>query len=199
MALNTARPLSVVSAIALVFGALSPLTAGTARACSCVSIEDVAQPVGWSDVIVIGTVTGVRTQDPGSVYPDQDAIVSVDTYLKGSGPSEIVADDGVSSADCGMFNSSYVGREMLLFLNIADGRYTTSSCSGNHIIEGDPSQDSYVIAVVDVLNPAALPATGAGPRAGEPTTAPFPALKTMALALLIPAMMLGTAALWPRR
>ena len=95
------RFLLPLAAVAIA-GSLQPAGLRPAYACSCVGYSP-EEKVANADVIAIGTVSRIfdnpfTIPDPkrtnGEVtLQDVDAVVSVERYLKGTGPAEIVADD----------------------------------------------------------------------------------------------------------
>ena len=138
------RFLLLLAAVAIT-GLLLPAGLRPAYACSCVGYSP-EEKVANADVIAIGTVSRIfdnpyTIPDPkrtnGEVtLQDVDAVVSVERYLKGTGPAEIVADDPQSGGGCGIFEELSVGSRYLLFLTGTTSPFTTNLCSGSLPIEG---------------------------------------------------------------
>lgn len=204
-------PLTIVALIGLMWGRVAP-----AYACSC-AVQPVAERLAFYNHAVVGTV--VRLVDDPSEgyaegYPDKDAVVSVERYLKGSGPAEIVADDPVGDADCGFFSEASVGQRYVLFLgtddlfgNSDDGAVYTHLCAGNEIAS------DALIAEVEAVTGSGVPPDGGQP-VPDPSTpvediepfseetddAEFPLLPVAVAATLGPlALLAGAAFVWRRR
>ena len=179
-------------------------------ACSC-AIRPVAESVGFYDAVVIGTVLRL-TDDPDASFPDKDAVVSVERYLKGSGPQEIVADDPVGDADCGFFGEASVGERYVLFLSDEDlfgdgddGLLHTHLCAGNQL-----ASDDFLAEVEAVTGPGVAPdgaATSPDPDPMPNETEPlsetegsgFPYVPVAAGTVGTLAVLLGAAFAWRRR
>jgi hypothetical protein len=102
---------ALAATAALLWQSVTPV-----QACSCIAPTGDRVPFYSSNakIVLVGTVNEiVETEERG--IRDFDLRVTVETYLKGSGPSEIVADDPIGQGDCGMFDPSYLGKRYVLF------------------------------------------------------------------------------------
>lgn len=200
-------PLAIATMAGLLFSSITP-----AHACSC-AVQPVPERVAFYSHVVVGTVTGL-TDDGELSYPDKDALVSVERYLKGSGAGEIVADDPVGDADCGFFSEASVGQRYVLFLgtddifeNSDDGALYTHLCAGNEIAS------DALIAEVEVVTGSGVPpddgvpvpdpstpVEDVAPLGEETGDAEFPLLPVAVAATLGPlALLAGAAFVWRRR
>ena len=166
------RFLLPLAAIA-VAGLLLPAGARPAYACSC-AVQSVEDYVANADVIVIGTVVQVvdatdqfratpeKSEGTGiASVADIDAVVSVERYLKGAGPAEIVADDPPSGGSCGFLDESSLGQRYLLFLTGDASPFATHLCSGSTPLEGaqidQERADEMLQEVRAITGPGTLP------------------------------------------
>lgn len=134
-------PLATVA----IAGLLLPTGVRPAHACTCTGYSP-EEKVANADVIAIGTVSRIfdnpytmpdpKTTSGEVTIDDVDAVVSVERYLKGTGPAEIVADDPQSGGGCGIFEELSAGSRYLLFLTREDSDFRTHLCSGSLPIEG---------------------------------------------------------------
>jgi len=203
-------PLAIAAMAGLLFSSITP-----AHACSC-AVQPVAERLAFYNHAVVGTVLRL-VDDPSEGYaegyPDKDAVVSVERYLKGSGPAEIVADDPVGDADCGFFSEGSVGQRYVLFLgsdaifgNSDDGALYTHLCAGNEIAS------DALIAEVEAVTGSGVPPNDDEPVPGPSTPvedvvplseetddAEFPLLPVAVAATLGPlALLAGAAFVWRR-
>ena len=137
------RFLLPLAAVAIT-GLLLPAGLRPAYACSC-ALLSTEEYVNNADVIAIGTVVQlIETaeqfppveEESDGIIPDIDAVVSVERYLKGTGPAEIEVDDPPSGGTCGIFEELSVGSRYLLFLTGTTSPFTTNLCSGSLPVEG---------------------------------------------------------------
>jgi hypothetical protein len=138
-------------------------------------------------------------------FPDKDAAVSVERYLKGSGPQEIVVDDPVGDADCGFFGEASVGQRYVLFLQDEGAALTTHLCAGN-----EPASDAFVAEIEEVTGPGVTPDDAVTPPDPDPMpneTEPlsetegsgFPYVQVAVGAMGTLALLLGAAFAWRAR
>ncbi len=167
------------------------------HACSCVpDAFEPAEQLARSDLILVGTVTGLRLVNPVTPLPtpadpgestepillpqaDVEWSVRVDEYIKGSGPETVEVRSStmvtVSPGEVTIQSGTnplcgYAPQRdarLLLYLT-GSGPYTTSACSGNWEIL--PENETDVQARIDELRAAltAAPPTQVGlPPAGS--------------------------------
>lgn len=190
-------PITIVALIGLIWGRVAP-----AHACSC-AVQPVPERVAFYSHAVVGTVLRL-VDDPSEGYaegyPDKDAVVSVERYLKGSGPTEIVADDPVGDADCGFFGEASVGQRYVLFLsnddifgNSDDGGLYTHLCAGNEI-----ASDTLIAEVEAITGPGVAPDDVDPPSEAKGSNFPYvPVAIAATLGWL--ALLAGAAFVWRRR
>jgi len=174
-------PLSLVALAGSMHSAATP-----ARACSCAGLTT-AEYVRQADIVAMGKVVRLTTAEDGSQPPDQDAMVLVERYLKGDGPSEIAVDDPPSSASCGIFDAGSLGKRYLLFLTGETSPLETNLCSRTTELAGEPGDQQLLEDVAAI--------TGSGSPAGEG----FPWLPVIAPAAVFGAALLGASAFVLRR
>lgn len=193
---------AVLSTIGMLASSVTP-----AHACYCaLSPERLAEPealgplVTEAGAIVIGTVAEVH---PGNFLPemtgDVDAVVSVERYLKGSGPERIEVDDPASDSDCGFISEASVDQRYLLVLTLSGEGYKTHVCAGNAILSGDsisPNAERYIAGIEAITGP------GEPPTPSESTADEHGPRELMwVAAVIIPLAFLAVAVLapWHRR
>ena len=138
-------PLALAATAALLWQSVTP-----AQACWC--IRPTGDPAAFyssnAKIVLVGTVNEiVETEERGT--RDFDVRVTVETYLKGSGPSEIVADDPIGAGDCGMFDPSYLGKRYVLFFWDDQEEFRTGLCSGN-----TPASEEFIQQVTTAAGTA---------------------------------------------
>jgi len=166
-----------------------------AYGCSCVP-SSTQQKVENTDVIVIGTVVRLVEDPDERVGTDLevDGIVSVERYLKGSGPSEIEVDDPPSGGLCGFLDQASAGRRYLFFLKGEGAHFSTSSCAGSIPITEDAASQQHLRDVeAAVAGAGSLPDTGSAPPSEEPGS------DTLWLAIIIGSSLAGASAWLVRR
>ena len=190
-------PLPIV--FALLF---APLQASdTAYACSCAETT-VEERVQSADVVAIGTVLSLYEDETidGLGLVDIDAVVSVSTYYKGSGPSEIAVDDPADGGTCGIIGEGSVGREAVLFLTLDDGQYMTNLCAGTQFFDSTDDFLAETIVEIEAVTGPGVPPDDVTPQE-EPTehTESTPWAVVRRLALIIPLAVLIVPAFFRRR
>ena len=167
-------PLPIV--FALLFAPLQTAS-DRAYACSCAPTT-VEERVLSADVVAIGTLTSlyedrmtVPFKDGEIGIVDADGVFAIDTYYKGSGPSDIAVDDPPDGGTCGFVSSDSVGREAVLFLELSDGEYVTHICAGSHFIYGDQDFRAETIAGIEAVTGPGQPPDGP-PQASPPQEEP---------------------------
>lgn len=120
-------PLALAATAALLWQSATP-----ARACSCV-YSNTAEFVDFADRIVIGRLH-LSDQVSGAV------LVSVETYLKGSGSAEVAVGD-LGPGDCSYRFGLVDGSRHVLLLRVNETGLSTSSCSGSVRLDGDGDSD----------------------------------------------------------
>ena len=158
-------PLAAIAIAGLLFTGTRP-----AYGCSCLP-SSTQQKVENTDVIVIGTVVRLVEDPDEGVRTDfeVDGIVSVERYLKGSGPSEIEVDDPPSGGLCGFLDQTSTGKRYLFFLTGEAARFSTSSCDGSIPITNDEASQQHLRNVeAAVAGAGTLPDTGSAPPSGQP-------------------------------
>ena len=160
---------SVVGVVGMLWGSVV-----SARACTCGPIGpgDGEQVYAQqADAIVLGTVVElIPTREPyeGFEGKDVDAVVAVARYEKGSGPSEVVLQDG---AVCGIFEDADVGKAFRLYLSVEGSSASSGWCSGSHEIDEALLDDA----------PSGQPAEGA--EIGTQADGRFPVGAAIAIAI----------------
>jgi len=158
------RPFLLLVAVAMTAALLARTAAPAVYACTCppypTETDAIIYSLHFSDVVVVGTVLEL-VDDIDEYAPDKDAHVGVERYLKGTGPQDLVADDGIGGGDCGFIGDYMVGRKWVFFLQ--GDAYRTGMCLGNR-----EATDEYVAAIEAVLNPTPTPSP-------SPTASPSPA------------------------
>jgi hypothetical protein len=153
-------------------------SAAPVAACTCIpyATADHAERAG---VIVVGKITDVFNAEPGG-NPDLDAQMSVERYLKGSGPERIQIDDGRGGGDCGFISEQDVGRRYLMFLGGDSNRFT-GICSGNIVLCDSCVVDERVTEAEEALR-LAQDRPSLGEEGGDDT----PWLPIIAAAIVVP-------------
>jgi hypothetical protein len=166
-------PVLVLVAIA---ATLLPATAPPAYACTCAPDTSPQDHIAAANIIVIGTVVGlVDGSESSGPIADHDALVSVERYLKGSGPASIVADDPPHGGLCGYFDDASIGKRHVLFLSGDSIPPRTSLCSGNALVgdyvPGQSAPGGVLDAIMAMTGPGSPPDTPADNSDG-----PWPAV-----------------------
>jgi hypothetical protein len=181
------RPFLLLVAVAMT-AALLARSAAPAAACTCsaypTETDAIVYSLRFSDVVVVGTVLEL-VDDIDEYAPDKDARVGVERYLKGTGPQDLVADDGTGADDCGFIGDFMVGRKWVFFLQ--GDSYRTGVCLSNR-----EATDEYVAAIEAILNATPTPSP-------SPIVSGFPYVPVAAGAMGALAVLLGAAFVWPRR
>jgi len=141
--------LALAATAALIWQSVTP-----AQACSCIAPTSDRATFYTSNarIVLVGTVNEiVETEQRG--LPDFDLRVAVETYLKGSGPTEIIADDPIGGGDCGMFDASYVGKRYVFFFWDDQEEFRTGLCSGNTPASGEFIQQVITAAGTSPMEP----------------------------------------------
>ena len=191
-------PIPIV--LALLFAPLQSAS-HTAYACSCLS-QTVEESVQAADVVALGTVVSLyedeTIDDLGLV--DIDAVVSMSTYYKGSGPHEIAVDDPANGGVCGLIDEGSVGREAVLFLTLDDGEYMTHLCAGTQFFSSTDDFLAETIAAIEAVTGPGVPPDDLTPN-DEPTehTESTPWAVILPLAFIIPLAVLVVPAFFLRR
>ena len=98
--------------------------------------------------VVLGTVVRIdqiEDNEPGALAQQYDVSVTVNEYLKGSGPDQVVVQAfSLSSDACSPFDPDSVDQEFLLFLSHRQGQLRTSTCEGSGRV-GDSEQSQQRI------------------------------------------------------
>jgi hypothetical protein len=192
-------PTAIVATVAVLFSAITP-----AHACSCAQLS-VEETVANADVVAIGMVTDLLVLGPNvdAARGDVDALVSVSTYLKGSGPPSIAVDDPVGDGDCGFIDETDVGERLLFFLTTSEGVYKTNLCAGNALLTGEfvdePTVNAYLAEVEAVTGPGQPPDTDEPTPPAEDDDLPREAFWALALALPIAFLVGATLSPWRRK
>lgn len=144
-------PFAVLVTVAMLFGSAAPTAA-----CSCVPPpEGMSQQefhVSRASIIVVGTIEDLIAFESSKVI-DEKAVISVDRYLKGSGPDRIdIGHPGDTS--CAFFRASMKGSRYVIFASSVGG-LSTGSCSGN-IGLGGPN-DNSLAAIEAITGPGQEP------------------------------------------
>ncbi len=108
------------------------LNATTVSACTC-GIQLLEDSVAQAEFIVLGTVASVRSTDPPQEFegsPWLVSTVSVEEYLKGSGPPTLQHTFPGNIASCQSGNREG-NRYLLAYVRQSDGTFGTSFCSGS--------------------------------------------------------------------
>ena len=162
------RFLLPLAAIAIA-GLLLPASVRPAYACSCAALTP-EEHVDNANIVVIGTV--IRLIDSTEQFPaapeksegtgiastpDVDAVVTVERYLKGSGPAEIVADDPPSGGLCGFLDQASLGQRYLLFLTGEASPFNTHLCSGSTQIVDNQFNQQFLQDVEAITGPGIPP------------------------------------------
>ncbi len=132
------KRLSLALSLVALGGLLTSAAAPRAHACSCAALT-AAEAVRQADIVAIGKVIRLTTEEAGGQPPDEDAMVLVERYLKGDGPREIAVDDPPSSASCGIFDAGSLSKRYLLFLTGETSPFQTNLCSRTTELAGDRS------------------------------------------------------------
>ena len=142
----------------------------SAHACSCVPFTAQGY-VDGADVIAIGTVIQlIGDEDTGDGPNDLDARVSVTSYLKGTGPAEIVVDDPPSGASCGFLDEGDLGDTYLLFLTGSGSPFESTICSGNVSLDGStPEHGQERLDEVQAITGPGVPPEGVPSQSGADT------------------------------
>jgi len=117
---------SVVAMVGMLVTSVTP-----AQACSCfgpAAIDEV-------DLLAVGVVVSIADDDEireagFEGVDDTDAVLSVERYLKGRGPSRILVDDPLPGGGCGIFDDDSIGQRYLVYLLLKDSEYRTDICLG---------------------------------------------------------------------
>ncbi len=138
-------PLTLVA-----LAALLRLSAPPAYACDC---DPGPAPVRVDNahVVAIGKVVALTERDI-----DVDAVVLVQRYLKGSGPTEITVDDP-AVGNCGFLDEASLGLTYLQFLNGDASPFQTSICDGSTHLAGQTYQQQLLEEVVAITGPGSAP------------------------------------------
>ena len=158
-------PLAALATAGLLFTSTRP-----AYGCSCLP-SSTQQKVENADVIVIGTVVQlIEDPDEGvGTELEVDGIVSVERYVKGSGPSEIEVDDPPSGGLCGFLDQTSTGKRYLFLLSGQAAGFSTSSCDGSIPITSDETSEQYLRDVESTVSGAgSFPDTGSAPSGDKP-------------------------------
>ncbi len=199
--LSRLLPLPIVFALLL-----APLQSAsdTAYACSCAQTT-MEERVHAADVVAIGTLVSLYEDETidglgGGMLVDTDGVFAIDTYYKGSGPSEIAVDDPPDGGTCGFVSSDSIGQEAVLFLELSDGDYVTHLCAGSHFISGDEDFRAETIAGIEAVTGPGQPPVGSPPQ-DEPTEGDksTPWAVVLPLAFAIPLAVLVIPAFLRRR
>ncbi len=180
------RPFLLALSLVALGGLLTSAAAPRAHACSCAALTP-TEYVRQADVVAIGKVIRLTTEEAGAQPPDEDAIVLVERYLKGGGAREIAVDDPPSSASCGIFDAGSLGKRYLLFLTGETSPFETNLCSRTAELAGEPGDQQLLEDVAAI--------TGSGSPPGEG----FPWLPVIAPAAVFGAVLLGASAFVLRR
>jgi len=163
-------PLPIVFALLL-----APLqtASDTVYACSCHGTT-VEERVESADVVAIGTVVSLYEDETidGLGLVDIDGVVSVSTYYKGSGPSEIAVDDPAHGGVCGIIGPESVGREAMLFLNLSDDVYVTGLCHGTQFFSAEGSGRAQIVADIEAVTGPGQAPEDPPPQASPPSEDP---------------------------
>ena len=196
--LSRLLPLPIV--FALLFAPLQSVS-DTAYACSCVETT-VGDRVHAADVVAIGTLVSLYEDETidGLGIVDTDGVFAIDTYYKGSGPSEIAVDDPPDGGTCGFVSGDSIGQEAVLFLELSDGDYVTHLCAGSNFISGDEDFRAETIAAIEAVTGPGQPPVGSPPQ-DEPTEGDksTPWAVILPLAFAIPLAVLIIPAFFRRR
>jgi len=200
-------PLTIAVTAGLLWASVTP-----AHACSC-AVRPVSERVDFYSHVVVGSVLRL-TDDLGNEFPDKDAVVSVERYLKGLGSRDIVVGDPVGDADCGFFGEASVGERYVLFLSNDDifGKGDDASLH-THLCAGNELASDAFVAEVEAITGAGVVPTGDGPYHGpfvppddseplseEADSGGFPYFPAAIAAVLGPlAFVLGASFVWRRR
>ncbi|MCH8815968.1 MAG: hypothetical protein IH957_12925 [Chloroflexi bacterium] len=137
-------PTTVIGGVAPLFSSVAPATA-----CICLPTATTTEErIASSKLVVVGDVVS-RT--------DSGAIVSVELYLKGSGPTYIEVHDP-PGGECGVFRQ--LGDRFVLFLNTDEGSDEpprTSSCFGNIRLGGQSPGGPHVDRLLAITGPGQPP------------------------------------------
>lgn len=140
-----------------IFALIALSGARTAYACSCgpVSAE---RYVDRADTIVVGRVKEVVVRRLGRSLSrgDPDPIVTVERYLKGTGPFEILVDDPIGGGDCGYFSEDSVGKDYLIFLRGESSPFKSDLCTGIRLLSVPPSTE-FLATVESITGTGFLP------------------------------------------
>ena len=195
--LSRRLPLPIV--LALLFVPLQ-MASNTAYACSCIP-QTVEEQVAAADIVAVGTLVSLYEDESIDAIGlvDMDGIVSVTTYYKGSGPSEIAVNDPPDGGTCGLIGDDSVGREAVMYLELSGDEYLTHLCAGSQIDYGDGFL-TQTIAQIEAITGRGQPPDGAPPH--DETTegdASTPWAIILPLAFAIPLAVLVVPALLRRR
>ncbi len=191
-------PLPIV--FALLFAPLQTAS-DTAYACSCAP-QTVEEQVAAADIVAVGTLVSLYEDETidGMGLVDMDGVVSVSTYYKGSGPSEIAVDDPAHGGVCGIIGEDSVGRDAVMYLELRDGEYLTHLCAGSQINYGDKDFLAGTIAAIEAVTGPGIPPNEAPPQ-DDPAdhTESTPWAIILPLAFAIPLAVLVVPAFLRRR
>ena len=154
-------PIALLATAAVLLSAAVP----SAYACSCAALT-ARQHIENADVIAIGKVIRlnetseqfppVEGKSDGAV-PDLDAVVLVQRYLKGDGPTEIAVDDPPSGGACGFLEEASLGETYLLFLKGQSSPFETNICAGSGQLAGEARDQQFLEEVVAITGRGAAP------------------------------------------
>ncbi len=193
--LSRLLPLPIV--FALLFAPLQSAS-DTAYACSCIETT-LEERVQSADVVAIGTVVSLYEDETidglgGGMLVDTDGVFAIDTYYKGSGPSEIAVDDPPDGGTCGFVSGDSIGQEAVLFLELRDGEYLTHLCAGTRIFYSTDDVLAGTIAGIEAITGPGVPPDDVTPEDEHTVSTPWAVVLPLAFAiplavLVIPAFL----------
>lgn len=163
--------LALAATAALLWPSATP-----ARACSCV-YSSTPEFVDFADLIVIGRLYVPETTSA----PTR---LSIETYLKGSGPAETSLGD-FGPGDCRYGFDFADGSRHLLLLQVEGSRLSTNSCSGSVVLDTNGGSDFAEQRLREVI---AITGEGTPPTSGRASeqAAEIPVLPLAVAAVAIP-------------
>jgi hypothetical protein len=163
-----------------------------AQSCGCGYYLD--REVDAAQVIVVGRVVEYmgEGEPAGSQSTSVSATVTVERYMKGSGPAEVRVNG--SGGPCALFGELAIGQRFLFLFREPAEPFEARSCSGSGRLTTE-YEDASIAQIEALLTADALPSGGGPPEPGHGTVSLVPS----ALVVLGPLVFLaGAAFVWRR-